>query len=264
MGCQSEVYIGDYLTFSIATHDPDTGALTDADAEPAYRIYEDETAGAILNGTMSLLDAGNTDGFYTERIHCSVANGFEDRKSYTIYIRAVVDLDPGGIALSFRALTAPNNLSAANVTALVAAALAAYDGPTDAEMLAAFAALENLSAAQVNAQVAGALAAYDGPTDAEMLIALAALNDVSAAQVNAQVVDALNADTYAEPGQGAPSATATLAVKIGYLYKAFRNRLTQTATELNIYNDAGDTVDQKAPVSYDGTTYTRGKIGSGP
>lgn len=196
MGCQSQVDIGDYLTFSICTHDPDTGELTDADANPLYRIYEDETVAPILTGTMVTLDGVNTTGFYTERIHCSAVNGFEDGKSYTIYVQATVDADTGGIAFSFRAITAPN--------------------------------------------------------------------DLSAAQVNAEVVDALNGDVYAEPPQGAPLATATLAAKISYLYKAFRNRLTQTATTLSIYNDAGAVVDQRATVSDDGVTYTRGEIISGP
>jgi len=94
--------------------------------------------------------------------------------------------------------------------------------------------------------------------------AVAALNDLSTADVNAQVVDALATDTYAEPGQGAPAATASLSTKLGYLYKVMRNKLTQTATQLSIYNDAGDTVDQKATTSDDGTTFTRGEIESGP
>jgi len=104
MGCQSSVDIGDYLTFSICTHDPDTGELTDADALPTYRVYEDETAVPILTGTMAALDAVNTTGFYTERILCSAGNGFEHGKSYTIYIRATVDGDEGGICYGFRAI----------------------------------------------------------------------------------------------------------------------------------------------------------------
>jgi len=101
MGCQSEVTLGNNLTFSICTHDPDTGILTDADSAPTYRVYEDETATAILTGTMTVLDTSNTTGFYTELIACSVANGFETGKSYTIYIEATVDSDKGGIAYSF-------------------------------------------------------------------------------------------------------------------------------------------------------------------
>lgn len=89
-------------------------------------------------------------------------------------------------------------------------------------------------------------------------------NDLSAAQVNAEVVDALATDTYAEPGQGAPAATATLATKIGFIYKSFRNRKTQDATTLKLYGDDGTTVDQKATISDDGTVYTHGELGTGP
>ena len=103
MGCQSIVYVGSNLTFSITTHDPDTGELTDADAAPVYRVYEDETATAILTGTMAILDTANTTGFYTELIACTAANGFETGKTYTIYIAATVDGDTGGINYAFRA-----------------------------------------------------------------------------------------------------------------------------------------------------------------
>jgi hypothetical protein len=101
MGCQGSVYLGDNLTFSICTHDADTGALTDTSAAPAYRVYEDETATAILTGTMAKLDDANTLGFYTELIACTTANGFEIGKSYTIYIEATVDGITGGIAYGF-------------------------------------------------------------------------------------------------------------------------------------------------------------------
>jgi hypothetical protein len=98
---------------------------------------------------------------------------------------------------------------------------------------------------------------------ASTLARIVALNNISAADVNAQVVDALNVDTYAEPGQEAPAATNTLAKKISYLFKALRNKITQTSTTTSIYNDAGDTVDQKATVTDDATTFTRGKFGTG-
>ncbi len=106
MGCQTEVSIGENLVFSICCHDPDTGILTDADAAPAWRLYEDETGAAILTGTMAVLDNLNTTGFYTEIIACTVANGFENNKSYTVYIEATVDGDTGGISYGFRAMEA--------------------------------------------------------------------------------------------------------------------------------------------------------------
>lgn len=82
--------------------------------------------------------------------------------------------------------------------------------------------------------------------------------------VNAEVVDGLNVDTYAEPGQATPGATVSLVTKISYLYKFLRNRITQDATTLSVYNDDATTVGQKATVSDDGTTYDRGEITTGP
>jgi len=106
MGCQTEVILGKNCTFSITTHDPDTGVLTDADSAPAYRVYEDETTTPILTGSMAKLDDANTTGFYTEKIACTAANGFEDGKSYTIYITATVDSSVGGISFGFDIMTA--------------------------------------------------------------------------------------------------------------------------------------------------------------
>lgn len=119
MGCPSEVEIGDNLVFSITTHDPDTGVLTDAAAAPAYRVYEDETATPILTGTMAKLDDANTTGFYTELIACTSGNGFENGKTYTIYIEATVDSDKGGICYGFKATSKLTALKADTAATLV-------------------------------------------------------------------------------------------------------------------------------------------------
>jgi hypothetical protein len=84
------------------------------------------------------------------------------------------------------------------------------------------------------------------------------------ASVNAEVVDALATDTYAEPAQGTPASTASIAAKIGYLFKAWRNKSTQTATEYALYNDDAVTVDHKSAVSDNGTTFSRGEVATGP
>ena len=99
--------------------------------------------------------------------------------------------------------------------------------------------------------------------EAAITTAVGGLNNLSAAQVNAEVVDALNTDVYAEPGQGAPGATVSLATKIGFLYKAWRNRTTQTASEYALYADDATTKDQEAAVSDDGTTFERGEVTTG-
>ena len=123
MGCPSQVELGDNLVFSITTHDPDTGVLTDADAAPTYLIYETETTTAILTGSMAILDTTNTTGFYTESITCSTSNGFETGKSYTIYIEATVDSDKGGISYGFNVTDLRTTLDSVIASAIVQTAI---------------------------------------------------------------------------------------------------------------------------------------------
>ena len=94
--------IDDNLTFPVNTHNASTGAATDADAVPSYRVYEDETGTAILTGSMAKLDDANTVGFYSEQIALSAANGFEKGKCYTIYISAAVSSVTGTMNHTFQ------------------------------------------------------------------------------------------------------------------------------------------------------------------
>lgn len=134
----------------------------------------------------------------------------------------------------------------------------------------------DLSAAQVNAEVDTAL-----DTAIPAVNVADSVNDIlldrtkpnldvvvstraTPAQVNTEVLDVLNTDTFAEPAQGIPAATNTVINKISFLYKFLRNRITQDATTLKIYNDDAVTVDQKATISDSGSEYVRGEIGTGP
>lgn len=67
----------------------------------------------------------------------------------------------------------------------------------------------------------------------------------------------------AEPGQGNPAASTNVLTKIDYLYKNWRNKKTQTASEWALYADDGTTKDQEAAVTDDGTTTTKGEIQTG-
>lgn len=82
------------------------------------------------------------------------------------------------------------------------------------------------------------------------------------AQVNTEVVDALGTDVIAEMAQGIPPATPTFKQALMYLYMTLRNKLTVTATEKAIYDDAGVKVAKKA-LSDDATTYTEAEMISG-
>jgi hypothetical protein len=149
--------------------------------------------------------------------------------------------------------------------AITAAAIAT--GAVDADAIAADAVTEiqsGLATAASLATVAGYLdtevAAILEDTGTTIPAQIAALNNLSAAEVNAEVLDVLTVDTFAEPGSGAPAATASLKDKIGYIFKAWRNKITQTSATYSLYNDDGTTVGQSASVSDDGTTFTKGEV----
>lgn len=94
--------IDDYLTFPVNTHTPATGAATDADAVPTYRVYEDDTGTPIENGSLAKLDDANTTGFYVLRIQLDGTTGYEVGKSYTIYISATVGSVVGTLSHNFQ------------------------------------------------------------------------------------------------------------------------------------------------------------------
>ncbi len=93
--------INDYITFACNTHSATTGAATDDDSSPTYRIYEDETGTAVANGTMSKLDDGNTTGFYSKRVQLTSPT-FTKGKDYTVYIEATVGAVKGTISHQFQ------------------------------------------------------------------------------------------------------------------------------------------------------------------
>jgi hypothetical protein len=93
---------------------------------------------------------------------------------------------------------------------------------------------------------------------------LGGMSTAMKAEVNTEAKDVLFTDTDAEPGQGTPGATISIADKIGYLYKAWRNKTTVTATAYNLFNDDASTVDHKSTLSDDGTTFTDTEKTTGP
>ena len=173
------------------------------------------------------------------------------------------------IASIISTLGAPAGVSVSADIAAVKAQTAAIETDT-AEIGAAGAGLTNINlpnqtmdiVGNITGNLSGSVGSVTGAVGS-VTGSVGSLAAQAKADVNAEVVDALATDTYAEPGQGAPAATTTLAVKLGYVYKAFRNKVTQTSTEYKLFGDDAATVDQKATVSDDGVTFTRGEVGTG-
>lgn len=149
---------------------------------------------------------------------------------------------------------------AADAVAEIATAVWSYDATTSSRPTAGgtleecHSHLDNFNTLRLPAALVGG----------RMDCSVGAHSTAAKAEINAEVVDALATDTYAEPGQGTPAATLSLAAKINYLFKAWRNRSTQTSTAYKLYADDATTVDQKATVSDDATTFDRNEITTGP
>lgn len=80
--------IDDVLRVHIQTSSVTTGAATDADAAPTWRVYEDDTATPVTTGSFSTLNSQT--GFYVAAITLAAAIGYEIGKQYAIRSQATV------------------------------------------------------------------------------------------------------------------------------------------------------------------------------
>ncbi len=238
-----------------------TGKTSFNDLSAAQVNTEADTA--ISDAALATAASLSTVDTVVDGIQLDLDNGIDGLGAIAALINGLNDIAATDVwAAATRTLTANtnfNDLDAAGVRSAVG--LAAADLDTQIATLATAAAL-----ATVDTVVDGIQTDLDNGVDGlgALKTLIDALNDISAADVNAQVLDVMNTDTFAEPGQAAPPATASLVNKIGYLYKNWRNKKEQTSSTFSLYDDAGTTVDQKATVSDAAGTSTKEEIGSGP
>jgi len=138
-------------------------------------------------------------------------------------------------------LTALGDTRIANLDAAVSTRLAS----------AGYTAPDNTTIGTINTKIGT-------PTDTDLA------TDIANLAADLAVVDAYFSAARGEPGQGAPGASISVLLKIDHMFKGYRNKWEATDSEMRLYNDAGDTVDQKAAISDTGTLTTRGEIATGP
>lgn len=162
---------------------------------------------------------------------------------------AIADNAINAGALATDAITAAKiadgAIDAATFAANAIAAAAIADGAIDAATFAAGA----INAAAI------ANAAIDAATFAAGAIDAAATAADFIAEVKAQVVAALAADTYAEPAQGAPGTTPTIAEMQALMYFALINKGNGTSAIKRFFDNAGTTILWTKAASDDLTTY---------
>lgn len=310
--------INDTIRFVVNTHNPSTGAAVDADAVPSYRVYEENSSTPILTGNMELFDGSNTIGFYHQSFNANIANGFENNKSYKIFVSATVSGIVGTTSHYFKVGNKEMIEVTDNATSFLVTLGSTISGvisdtyaiggnscnfEDSAGMLSGFFTFENnydipltltVRAANAGSQIqyikltsgVSTVNVISIPAGSSMTTYTYSVEDsqsTTVVQFGNSVSDtstSLTIDyigiTYLkrynrfmhknqyEPAQGAPPVSTSIAEKIGYLYKAWRNKITQTSSTYSLFNSNTTTVDHKRTVTDDGTTFTRGKIISGP
>lgn len=79
------VYVPD-----VTTHDPATGAVTDADSAPTFSVFEEATDTPIV-ADATMTKRTSLTGDYRGTFTASAANGFEAGKWYNVVATAIVD-----------------------------------------------------------------------------------------------------------------------------------------------------------------------------
>lgn len=83
------VPIDEVVFFDICTHNPSTGAISDADSTPTFDVYEEATDTGMLGAT-NFTKRTSLTGDYRGTFTASAANGFEAGKWYSVIASATV------------------------------------------------------------------------------------------------------------------------------------------------------------------------------
>ncbi len=289
----SALALGDYeedyatLNFHFSTLRDDTGAPIVLAGSPQVSVYKGSATATEKTSAESYItldiDFDSVVGLNHVLIDLSGDAFFATAEDYAVILTTgtVNGVSKTGMVLAYFSIE--NRSPLADVQAILADTVT-LGSPAGASHAADNAAIKVDTAAVVVGTIDNATGA-DVATDvvalkAETVLILADTDDIGVAgagltdlggmstgmkaEVNVEAKDVLDTDTHGEPAQGAPGATVSTGAKIDWLYKAFRNRVTQTATQWNLYNNDAATIDTKATVSDNGTTADRNELVSGP
>lgn len=252
--------LGTTFDLKFTTRSFSTGAPTTMAGSPTVSAYPDNSTTEITAGITLTFTSGfdSVAGLCNVRVVATSGNGYAAGSNYALVLAGTGTV--GGVSVtgevigefSLEAQSPLRPTTAARTLDVSAGGEAGVDwanigSPTTVVNLSA----TNIDVDQVVASVSGAVGSVTGNVGGNVLGSVASVTD-------------LTTTTRAEPGQGNPPATTTLALKVDYLFKAWRNKVTQTSSQYSLYADDTTTVDQKAAVSDDTVTFTRGEMATGP
>ena len=212
----------------------DTGAISDIDANVDTILGH---TGTTIPATLSDIYAGVSDILFDAQIMSDIDANVD---SILASVAVVSDID-------------------ANVDTILASVAVLSDIDINVDSI-----VSSVSdiVADTGTDIPAAIATIDtvvsdilGDTAATIPALITALNDPTVSEIW----------TYAmtDIAQGAPSSTASVLKAINYLYEAWRNKTTTTATLMTVFKDDGTTGLVKSTIGDDGTTFTKGELISG-
>jgi hypothetical protein len=110
--------LNEVIHFDAVTHNPTTGAVSDADSTPTFAVYEEATDTDIgVGGNMT--KRTSLTGNYRASFTASAANGFEVGKFYNVIASATVNSIAGkAVAMRFRCVAAETTAGTSDVNAI--------------------------------------------------------------------------------------------------------------------------------------------------
>lgn len=183
------VPLGQTIYIDFVTHNPSTGAVSDASSTPTVEVFENDNDTAILTPT-AVKRTGKT-GNYRVEVVCTSGNGLEEGKSYNVVVSATVN------SIAAKAVVARFLV----LTLATGADLATVDGNVDGLVTTAAGLATQTSVDTIDSNVDGLVTTAAGLATSASISALDTLIDGVAADVSgldgatpptaAQIVDAL-------------------------------------------------------------------------
>ncbi len=268
-----DIQLGDTIQWTFTTVGTD-GAPTVLTGSPTATAYTDGGVTQSATGVTLTADFDSVVGLNLVSVVATGGNGFAAGENIEIVLDAgtvggttVIGYAVGSFSVenrsNLRSTTVGQNEVDVTATGAVGIDWNNIENPTTAQNLSGTNIDVDQIVASVSGNVDGSVASVSGAVGS-VTGSVGSNVELGPAEVNAEVVDVLFTDTDAEPVKGLPGATIPIADKIGFLYKAWRNRSTQNATTYSLYNDDATTVDHDATVSDDTTTADRGEMTDGP
>ncbi len=209
--------------------------------------------GANNGSHLIAVDTSNT----TDAGWFATGNDYQVRINGTTVDGATVNAWVGSFSIQNRFMRGTDSAALASVLGAAAGATISAD-IADIPTVAEFEARSILSADYTVVSDLGTV--QSGDSFARIGVAGAGLTDIT---INAASVTAVWAKAMSDLAQGAPSATASVLTAINYLYEAWRNKTTATATLITVMKDDGTTGLVKSTIGDVAGTFTKDEMISG-